>query len=198
MSCIQAGASVRPGRAPELAGREVDVLTCMIGMALLTACSQVEDDEQRLAALLRTYDAFHLTIPKVQTIEASTLLANRDAFVLVDTRTEEEQAVSRIAGAIPLDHYEAKPTQWGGQQIVTYCTVGVRSGWVARRLRRDGVDVKNLRGSIMAWTHVGGPLVTPSGEPTRQVHVMEPRWDYVADGYVPVLPQDDGSMERLR
>lgn len=41
---------------------------------------------------------------------------------------------------------------------------------------------QRLEGSIVAWTHIEGSLV--SGDvPTRRVHVYGPRWDLAASGY---------------
>jgi sodium/bile acid cotransporter 7 len=47
---------------------------------------------------------------------------------------------------------------------------------------RRGVDVLNLEGSVLAWTHAGGPLVR-DGVSTKRLHVYGRRWNLAADGY---------------
>ena len=69
-----------------------------------------------------------------------------------------------------------------GRRIVAYCTIGVRSSNFAREMAELGIEVSNLSGSILAWTHEGGALES-DGRETERVHVYGPRWDLAADGY---------------
>ncbi|MFK7929966.1 MAG: rhodanese-like domain-containing protein, partial [Myxococcota bacterium] len=117
-----------------------------------------------------------------------------DDLVLVDTRPLEERKVSILPGAISLEAFEQNRSDYGNRQVITYCTVGVRSGIAANKLRKDGVDVLNFKGSILAWTHADGPLVTPDGTSTRQVHVYGPRWNFAALDYTAVLTKSDGTV----
>ena len=53
-------------------------------------------------------------------------------------------------------------------------------------------QVLNLEGSIVAWTHIGLPLVqrTAGGNQpieTKRVHVYSPGWALQAKGYTPVF-----------
>ena len=64
-------------------------------------------------------------------------------------------------------------------------SVGYRSGSEAARLRRDGLDARNLRGGILEWCHAGQPVVNAGG-PTRRVHVYGARWNFLPEGYEPV------------
>ncbi len=104
-------------------------------------------------------------------------------LVLVDVRTPAEQAVSRIPGALTAAEFEARRPELAGAVVVTYCTIGYRSGLYAERLRTEGWDARNLAGSLLAWTHAGGSLVDPEGRPTRRLHVYGERWDLAAAGY---------------
>ncbi len=163
-------------------------------------------DAERRDALDEVYERYDFGFPKVDEIDAKALRARLEkkdhSLLLVDVRPEEERNVSILPGAIALEEYEARreadPTAFADRTVVTYCTVGVRSGFAANKLRKDGVDVLNFRGSILAWTHEDGPLVTPTGESTRQVHVYGKRWDYAADGYEPVITDNTGAVEPTR
>lgn len=149
------------------------------------ACAQ-SGDAGVARRLDQVYAAWALTAPGIPTVDADTLkteLAGDDPPVLVDTREPVERSVSILPGAIALEEYEARRDTLEGRPVVTYCTVGIRSGYVAKRLLAEGVSVRNFRGSILAWTHAGGSLVTPTGEPTVDVHVYGKRWNYANSAY---------------
>jgi rhodanese-related sulfurtransferase len=113
-------------------------------------------------------------IGTVSTAELRAKLAARadgDGVVLVDVRTPEEIAVSVIPGAISASDFEAERERFRDAEIIAYCTVGVRSEHYARRLVADGYRASNYKASILGWVDEGLPVVTPAGEPTRQVHV---------------------------
>ena len=90
--------------------------------------------------------------------------------------------MSRIPGAIDHELVEADPGAYSGQVLVAYCTVGVRSAdWAAAR-RDEGLDVRNLKGSILAWTWAGLPLEGPEG-PTTDVHTWSDKFAWLPEGY---------------
>ncbi len=142
-------------------------------------------DAEKRAAIETLYAGYREDFPGVAELfpaEAAALQDKGDA-VLVDVRTAEEQAVSRLPGAITAAAFEAQLEAYRGKAVITYCTIGARSGAYARDLVAGGWDARNLRGSILAWTHAGLPLETPDGEPTRRLHVYGPTWNLAADGY---------------
>lgn len=110
----------------------------------------------------------------------------RENIFLVDVRTEPEQAVSMIPGAVPRSLFENEKGEHKDQTIVTYCTIGYRSGKYALELQGEGFKVYNLRGSMLAWAHAHRPVVNPSGIETWRVHVYGPKWDLLPAGYTPV------------
>jgi hypothetical protein len=60
--------------------------------------------------------------------------------------------------------------------IVTYCSVGYRSGAFAERLRSAGfTNVVNLEGSIFRWANEGRPLFR-SARPVTEVHPYNRTW----------------------
>ena len=148
------------------------------------ACAAPADEAARWAqiqAMSERYRRAYSDVPEVDVPGYQALAAAGDV-VLVDVRPAVERAVSIIPGAIPLASVEADLAAYRGRVVVTYCTIGYRSGLAAAALRAEGLDARNLRGSILAWTHAGGPLEGPDG-PTRRVHVYGARWDLVADEY---------------
>jgi len=129
--------------------------------------------------------------PNVCCLDASELLrllgsgGGRD-HIWVDCRTEPERQVSKIAvmGCPTLTKEEfsqrAAELMTDSTVVVTYCTVGGRSGRFCETVIGNPASVglwrvaanqmTNVLGGIAAWLHSGGGLVTPQGIPTRRVH----------------------------
>ncbi len=100
-------------------------------------------------------------------------------FVLVDVRTEAEVEVSVIPGAITAQQFEMDPERHKYKSVICYCTVGYRSELYARRLREQGIDAWNFKGSILEWCAAKYPLETLDHEPMTSLHT------YSSDGHVP-------------
>ena len=143
-----------------------------------------DKDAEKLTRIQEMYAGYEEKFPGVTGITAEELRALRadGEVVLVDVRTPEEQAVSMIPGAVTQAEFEAERGKYAGAPVVTYCTIGARSGEYAAKLAADGVEVRNLEGSLLAWTHAGGELAGPEG-PTKKVHVFGKRWNLAAAGY---------------
>lgn len=139
---------------------------------------------ERVQRIEKLYKKYAGVLSAVPSIEAEALLRRIDDpdLVLVDVRTPAEQAVSMLPRAITQEEYERRADELAGRPVVTYCTIGVRSGEYAKELLARGVEATNLQGSILAWTHAGGTLIR-DGEPTRQVHVYGPTWNLAATNY---------------
>ncbi len=161
------------------------------GALFAPACAQTADDEarrrDRIEALVGELRADY---PDVKTIAAAALMgalasepAAKDGFVLVDVRTDREREVSTLPGAISRDLFESRIAEFAGRTVVAYCTIGARSSSYARRMAGRGVEVLNLEGSVLAWTHLGGEFEDADGAATRRVHVSGRRWNLVARGY---------------
>ena len=112
---------------------------------------------------------------------------NAKKLVLLDIRSAEEFAVSRIKGArhVPpetvVDFSERELASLDRSQlIVVYCSVGVRSAAAARDLKFLGfTQVKNLRGSLFQWANEGRAL-----EGATAVHPYNDYWGKMLDGAV--------------
>lgn len=64
--------------------------------------------------------------------------------------------LSRLAGALTKEEYEARQEELQGRPVVCYCTLGYRSSDYAQQLKREGVEAQNLAGSIVAWVSWAG------------------------------------------
>ncbi|MDX2231033.1 MAG: rhodanese-like domain-containing protein [Leptolyngbyaceae cyanobacterium bins.349] len=138
--------------------------------------------QQRIEELYQTYaqhfpDVVEISVPALMQLQQT------QSVVLVDVRSPQEQAVSRLPGAITLAEFEQHRDRYCDRPIVAYCTIGYRSGLLAKDLQQQGIPVQNLRGSVLSWTHAGGHFVTPDGQPTQKVHVYGKRWNLIAADY---------------
>lgn len=158
---------------------------------LLTSCSALRSGNDsatnagRMTQIDAMYQEYRKDFPGVKEItpqDVADLKQSRN-LVLVDVRSPEEQAISMIPGAITAEAFAAAENSYRDKIIVTYCTIGARSGVYADELRRKGFDVLNLKGSLLAWTHAGLPLRDSEGRDTKRVHVYGKKWNLVADGY---------------
>lgn len=118
----------------------------------------------------------------ITTKELAGWLANRSRPqpTVFDVRTMVEWQVSHIPGAQQIDPSADVKTVADGLAknalIVTYCSVGYRSGVMARRLRKMGyTNVQNLEGSIFGWANQRRPLIR-DGARVTQVHPYSVFW----------------------
>jgi rhodanese-related sulfurtransferase len=108
--------------------------------------------------------------PRVPTISWTDVVAHGflgdDDIVLVDVRTEEEQAVSMIQGAIRASEFSAlyldQPVQDASERskllVVPYCADGHRSYLFLKKIMEFGFhSAKNSEG-IVWWTHEVGSM----------------------------------------
>lgn len=141
-------------------------------------------DDAKRQQLEMIYENARQSFPEVAEITAEQLMEKRKSedIVLVDVRQPQERAVSMIPGAITSETFEANPQDYEGKTIITYCTVGGRSGMYAQQLQARGFNALNFKGSILAWTHAGGELESTDG-PTTRVHTYSKKFNLAAEGY---------------
>jgi len=128
----------------------------------------------------------HKDFPNAQEIETdyfARIVANGSEYRLFDVREAKEFAVSHIEFAENLKTAdaiaEAEPDK--NAFIVTYCSVGYRSGKVASDLRTLGyAKVYNLKGSIFEWANSGKPVYL-EGKETEFVHPFDEKWGTLLD-----------------
>ena len=142
------------------------------------------DPVERAARVEALYADARTGFPEVVEVRAEAVaaaVASGTDLVLVDVRTEAEQAVSMLPHAVPAGVIEREPGPWVGRRLVAYCTIGYRSGLWARDQGARGLTVENLAGGVLAWSWAGGRFVA-DGAPTTTVHVYGPTWDLLAPG----------------
>jgi len=108
-------------------------------------------------------------------------------YVLVDVRKEKERAVSMIEGAISKDEFIANKDNYRDHKVITYCTIGYRSGRVTVDLKKQGFDAYNLVGSVLLWSHARQIFKRPDGSTTYRVHVYGNEWELLAVNYEAVI-----------
>lgn len=121
--------------------------------------------------------------PKVPRIEIAQLQnwlhdARRTQPLLLDVRTTAEFDVSHLQGARQVDPGASADaiSLPHDRPIVTYCSVGYRSGGFAEKLREAGyTHVQNLTGSIFAWANAGYPIER-DGKRVDKVHPYNATW----------------------
>lgn len=142
------------------------------------------DEAKKCEQIEKNYQKSRKLFSEVPEITAEQLLPRLEevGLVIVDARSPQEQAVSMLPGAITAEQFDANRSEYEGRPVVTYCTIGHRSGLFAQQLHSQGCDVSNLKGAILSWTHAGGELVDATG-PTKRVHVHSPKMNLIAEGY---------------
>lgn len=129
--------------------------------------------------------------PEVASLSTERLAAwlddeTRQHPLLLDARTPEEYAVSHLPHAVRVapeaapetlaDEVAALRASDRDRSVVVYCSVGIRSARVAKRLGRMNTgEVWNLDGSIFRWASEGRPVVR-DGEPVHVVHPYNALW----------------------
>ena len=154
--------------------------TARIGLALLwvSALAQIPSRNERREAKVRSEYLKATADIHVPTIRVDSLRArlNDTNLILIDVRQPPEQVVSMLPNALTPYQFSQKfqtgfPTT---KHVVTYCTLGFRSGKYAEQLQAKGIAVQNLEGGILAWTHISGLLLRDSAGmkvETKKVHV---------------------------
>ncbi|MHC1789339.1 rhodanese-like domain-containing protein [Solidesulfovibrio sp.] len=182
--------ALRPARTvigpPAASGRGPALLLTVALLLALAACRQPPADDaarqQRVAALYADYQPKFPEAPEIAPAQALERW-RAGTLVLIDARSPEEQAVSRLPGAMTETAFLADPARYAGKTAVAYCTIGYRSGLLAQSLAQQGIPVANLAGGLLAWLHAGGTLVDAEGRPTRRVHVYGRTWDLAPLAY---------------
>ena len=104
--------------------------------------------------------------------------------LMLDVRESVEFEVSHLRGAVQVSPdassvdlaTTALKNVAKDQRIVLYCSVGVRSAAMAKRLQDAGyTNVHNMNGSIFQWANEGRAIYH-QGEPADRVHPYNQEW----------------------
>ena len=119
-------------------------------------------------------------VQRISTTELAAWLADstRPAPLLLDVRTRAEFDLSHLARARQVEPESPASviSEPKDQPIVTYCSVGYRSGAFAEKLRAAGFTrVVNLEGSIFRWANEGRPVMR-GNQQADKVHPYNGTW----------------------
>lgn len=170
-------------------------LITVVGICIIltnVGCQQnvVQSEVDKQEQITTLYHKYAKEFPQVEGIAVEKLQHWQQQgknIILVDVRSPEERAVSVIRGAISKEEFERDLEHYRSSDalIIAYCTIGYRSGRYAQKLRQQGINILNLKGSLLAWSHIRGELFDAAGA-TNKIHVYSRQWQLIADNYQPV------------
>ncbi len=166
--------------AQEVVAREVlhnFKLKAVFFLLLIFSISNINAQNDIDAILSKYNDG---SIPYVSTEELRMFQLNNEVVIL-DSRESEEFKVSHLQNSICVgyDHFSDKALKdfKKDQLIVVYCSVGVRSENIAKKLKQAGfTNVKNLYGGIFQWKNKDFPVIDSTGNTTQRVHAYSRHW----------------------
>jgi len=155
---------------------------CLLS-ALFSKCKPATLEERK-KYLEKKYQEFKEDFSAINdiTVEQLLQLGDKENFVLIDLRSEEEREVSIIPGALTSEVFEQNLNRSKGHTAVTYCTTGTRSGLYAKKLQERHLPVRNLVGGVIAWALEGQLFENFKGKCNR-VHVFKKNWNILPDEY---------------
>ena len=126
------------------------MMTCLLAMLGLTACSQEKFENTDVSGFEQ--------------------LMNEPNVVVLDVRTAVEYSEGHLVGALNIDQAQgdfiekAKAMLPAGATVAVYCRSGRRSASAAERLTAEGFRCVNLKGGILAWQEAEKALTTDTYE----------------------------------
>ena len=109
--------------------------------------------------------------------QAALRMANGELMV-IDTRTREEFEVSHLENAVLAEDLDFSQLS-KNQEILVYCTVGLRSSELGATLNEKGFQhIYNLKSGIIKWKNDGLPVYNSNQNSTDSVHVYSPIFRY--------------------
>lgn len=139
-------------------------------------------DVEKIEAMYQEYKKQFPGIDDISVEELIELQAREDV-VLVDVREPREREVSMIPAATSVEEFEGNLEKYKGMTVVSYCTIGHRSGLYTQKLQARKLRALNLKGSVLSWAHAGLKFVDKQGKETRRVHVCGAKWNLLPEGY---------------
>jgi rhodanese-related sulfurtransferase len=159
----------------------------MILMAQTVLCNSEAPDARKKAIVYDMYEDYKKDFPSVKDLSPLDVMKRmeKEPVLFVDVREPAEMEVSMIQGAITKEAFLKDKLKYTNRTIVAYCTISYRSGLFAQEMEKQGFQIYNLKGGILAWVFEGGKVFDSNGE-TKRVHVYGEKWNYLPKGYAPV------------
>ena len=138
-------------------------------------CMGQRDFDEKVNSLLDR------SVPLISSQQLSDSLEAGEEIILLDTRGEDEYAVSHLRGARFIDYDDFSIDMVSNLKkdspIVIYCSVGYRSEKIGEKLLEAGyTKVFNLYGGIFGWKNSGRKVVNADGLATDSVHTYNESW----------------------
>ena len=119
----------------------------------------------------------------VEVVSVEDLAITSNSVLLLDAREPNEYQVSHLKNAIYVGYKKfniqkiIQQIPNTNQEIVVYCSIGVRSETIANELKKAGYDhVKNLYGGIFEWKNKNFSVVNSHGTETDSIHAYSKQW----------------------
>ena len=116
-------------------------------------------------------------------ISVQELAMPKTKAIILDAREKKEHDISHIKNSIFVgyDNFKIETVKDAipdkSQQIVVYCTLGIRSEDIAEKLKKEGyTNVLNLYGGIVEWKNKGFDVFDSKEQKTENVHVFNADW----------------------
>ena len=153
-------------------------------------CSTDDERYHAAKAMMMEYTSQFPDIDVISSEEIIEIMKCGENTWLVDVRNVEEQDVSMLPGALSKYEFEAaikKGDVAPTDLIISYCTIGYRSGVYSMELYTRGFqNVKNGEG-ILLWTYTNVPLVVKNTDgkvvPAHSIHTFGDKWDIASTRY---------------
>ncbi len=116
-------------------------------------------------------------------ISVQELAMPKTEAVILDAREQYEYNTSHLKNAIyvgynffQIDSIQKKiPNK--NKNIVVYCSLGIRSETIAKKLKKAGyTNVLNLYGGIFEWKNKGFKVFNSEGKETENIHAFSKEW----------------------
>ncbi len=122
-------------------------------------------------------------IPYISVEQLKMEVNQTGSLLIFDAREAEEYQVSHLknAKAVGFKEFSIKKIEENypkkNQEIVVYCSLGIRSEKIAQKLKNAGyTEVKNLYGGIFEWKNNNFPVVDSTQNETNRIHAYSKKW----------------------
>lgn len=137
--------------------------------------------QNNIDSILKKYNQ-EKNVPYVSVQEARSLQL-QNQVIFLDAREKEEFMVSKLPQAHYVGFQDFSKTNLNliipkdSLTIVVYCSIGVRSHTIAKKLIDLGFkNIKNLYGGIFEWKNNNFPVLDRNNEETEKVHAFSKTW----------------------
>ncbi|MBU2939153.1 rhodanese-like domain-containing protein [Lacinutrix sp. C3R15] len=150
----------------------------LISILLFYLATLPSTAQESLSQLLNKYNT-----KSVPYISVQELAMPKTEAIVLDAREWQEYQVSHIKNAIYVGytHFNLQETtkqiQNKQQQIVVYCSLGIRSEKIAQQLKDAGyTNIFNLYGGIFEWKNNNFSVYNLENKQTENIHTFSKAW----------------------